>query len=80
MKLINNSKTKFITSKGEFRVGRVMEFSEEEAKVLLRKKPDGSPIYAGISTQDSLLDDATKTVEKAEAKTKEDEKAKKAKK
>ena len=76
MKLINNSKTKFITSKGEFKVGRIMEFTAEEAKTLLRKKPDGTPIYPGISTQDSLLDDVAETVKKAEVKSKADENSK----
>ncbi len=76
MKLINNSKTKFTTSKGEFKIGRVMEFSDEEAKILLRKKKDGSPVYAGISTPESLLDAAVEVVEKAEVETKAEARAK----
>lgn len=49
MKLINNSKTQFKTSKGVFKIGSVMDFTDEEARVLLRKKKDGSPVYFGIS-------------------------------
>jgi hypothetical protein len=76
IRIINNSKTKFITARGEFRIGRSMDFSEDEARALLRKKPDGSPVYEGISTQDSLLDGVTKNIQEAEAKTKADDKSK----
>lgn len=36
MKLINNSKSKITTSKGDFKVGAIMDFSEEEARTLTR--------------------------------------------
>lgn len=36
MKLINNSKSGITTSKGNFKIGAIMDFSEEEARTLLR--------------------------------------------
>ena len=46
MKLINNTKSKFITSKGDFLIGKIMDFDKEEAKTLLR--------YNGIESVESL--------------------------
>lgn len=56
MKLINHSKTQFKTSKGDFKIGLIIDFSEAEAATLLRKKKDGSPVYAGINRVTDLED------------------------
>ena len=42
MKLINNSKSKITTSKGDFLIGKIVDFSEEEARTLL--------LYKGIKS------------------------------
>ena len=54
MKLINHSKTQFKTSKGDFKIGSIVDFSEAEAATLLRKKKDGFPVYEGINRVDDL--------------------------
>lgn len=46
MKLINQTKTKFVTSKGEFAINKIMDFKKEEAKTLLR--------YEGINAVDDI--------------------------
>lgn len=46
MKLINNTKTKFTTAEGDFKVNSIMEFGEEVSKTLLR--------YPGISKVEDL--------------------------
>ena len=46
MKLINNTKTKFTTSEGEFKVNEIKDFSEENVKTLLR--------YPGINKIEDL--------------------------
>ena len=61
MKLINNTKTKFVTSKGLFAVGKVMDFSEEEARTLEK--------YAGIN---KIADLEVKEVKKAKKESKKD--------
>lgn len=48
MKLINQTRTKFITSKGEFRVNSIVDFEGSEAKTLLG--------YKGINAIEDLED------------------------
>jgi len=51
MKLINNTKSTFVTSKGNFLIGKILDFNEEEARTLLR--------YEGISSIESLEEKTT---------------------
>jgi hypothetical protein len=46
MELINNTKSKIITSKGAFPIGKTMDFSADEARRLCK--------YPGIETTESL--------------------------
>lgn len=46
MKLINQAKTKFITSKGLFKVNSIVDFEESEARTLLK--------YEGVNSIESL--------------------------
>lgn len=61
MKLINNTKTRFVTSKGVFPIGKIMSFEEDEASTLLR--------YEGIN---KVADLEVKSEPKSKSKKKED--------
>lgn len=63
MKLINNTKTKFVTSKGLFPVGKIMDFDGEEGATLLR--------YEGITKVDDL-EVKSESKPKSKSKKKED--------
>lgn len=52
MNLINQTRTKFITSKGDFRVGKILEFSDKEARTLLG--------YKGINKVEDLEGNTSK--------------------
>ena len=46
MKLINQTRTKFVTSKGEFKVNAIIDFEDDEARTLLG--------YEGINAIEDL--------------------------
>ena len=55
MKLINQSKTKFVTSKGFFNINSIIDFEDSEARTLLK--------YEGINSVESLEDKPSKKSE-----------------
>ena len=65
MELINQTKTLFKTSKGDFKIGAIMEFSKEESLTLLR--------YKGIESLDSLRSNAEEVIQTSKAKSKKAE-------
>ena len=57
MKLINNSKSQFLTSKGSFPIGSIIDFKDEEARTLLK--------YRGVIESSSLeIKEAPKKADK----------------
>lgn len=65
MELINQSKTLFKTSKGDFKINSIMEFDESESRTLLR--------YEGINSLNSLKSEAEEVFFKSKKKIKKNE-------
>lgn len=58
MKLINNTRCVFKASKGDFAIGKIMDFDAEEARVLLK--------YEGINKIEDLEEKSTPAKSKTE--------------